>query len=598
MSIIILSNAGAGVESSFEVACSQAADGAVDGQPDASAPARSSVHWRALFIAEAGRLLNSSLDYTATLEAVARAVVPALADYCLVDLLEPDGAVQRLAAVHRDPAKEKLMDDMRRVHRPHVSEPGIVMHVLRDGRPLLHEQVTDADLVAASRGPEHLEMLRALTPQSRVTAPLIARSRILGAISLVYAESGRRYAREDIDVAMDLAQRAAVAIDNARLYREAQDANAAKDRFLAQLSHELRTPLTPALLLAQACAARSDLPAEVRDDAEVIRRNLELEARLIDDLLDLTRVVSGKLIIEPAVIDAHQAAVRACDVCRPEMHAKALRFSLDLTADEHHVEADAGRLQQVLWNLLKNAAKFTPHGGSIVVRSSNPRAGLLRFEVQDTGPGIEPEAMARIFKPFEQASEAVTRQFGGLGLGLAISKALVDMHRGVIRVHSDGPGRGATFVVELRAWSNEAAKEDGAIERGTQHANPRAHQHPGLRILLVEDHDDTLRLMARLLEGLGHRVTQASDVSDAMNAADAGTFDLVISDLGLPDGSGLHLMQHLHRQWQLPGIALSGFGMEEDVRRSIDAGFVEHLTKPIDIDMLLAAIKRVGRCRD
>jgi signal transduction histidine kinase len=591
MAQIMLDDVGSGLQALMAASRSLERAGATQEQSIAADAGEPAGHWRALFMAEAGRLLNSSLDYATTLEAVARAAVPALADYCLVDLLQDDGVVHRLVAVHRDPDKEKLMDRMRRVHHPHLSQPGIVMDVMRTGQPLLHEQMAEEDLVAASHGPEHLELLRALGPRSRVTVPLIARSRTLGSISLVMSDSGRRYAQADVELAMDLAQRAAIAIDNARLYREAQEANAAKDRFLAQLSHELRTPLTPALLLAQSCACREDLPQDIRDDAKIIQRNLELEARLIDDLLDLTRVASGKLKIEAAIVDGHEVAIKACDVCRTEMRAKSLRLAVELSAVRHHVEADPARLQQVLWNLLRNATKFTPSGGSITLRSTNPRPDLLRFEVQDTGTGIESDAMLRIFRPFEQASESVTRQFGGLGLGLAISKALVEMHHGQSRAHSDGAGRGATFTVELRTV--ECPSADSAVQRGGAVTGNRP-----LRILLVEDHDDTLHLMTRLLERQGHQVTRAGGIAEALDAAEGGRFDLVISDLGLPDGSGLQLMQHLRRQCDLPGIALSGFGMEEDVRRSLEAGFTAHLTKPLDIEQLHAAIGQVisGTC--
>ena len=374
-------------------------------------------------------------------------------------------------------------------------------------------------------------------------------------------------------------------------------ANASKDQFLATLSHELRTPLTPALMVIAARESDPALSADLREDLATARRNLELEARLIDDLLDLNRVVRGKIPLHLQPQNLHAIIQRARAVCRADFETKEQNIRLELQADGHFIDADAGRLQQVFWNLLRNASKFTPQGGSIAIRSSNPNPGTVRVEIVDTGIGIAPEKIDRLFVPFEQGDMSITRQFGGMGLGLAISKALVDLHNGQIQARSEGEGMGTTFTVELPLTRSQVPVEEAAplSDAAVRAAQPGARK---LRILLVEDHLDTLRILSRLLESHGGIVTAAQTFDAALAAAQtahqgAGKFDLLISDLGLPDGDGRALMSALRDRYGFPGIALSGYGMEEDVEKSRVAGFREHLTKPVKIAELLQTVERV-----
>jgi nitrogen-specific signal transduction histidine kinase/ActR/RegA family two-component response regulator len=367
----------------------------------------------------------------------------------------------------------------------------------------------------------------------------------------------------------------------------AEAANRAKDQFLAVLSHELRTPLTPALVAAELLERRTDLPPDVGEAAAMIRRNVELEVKLIDDLLDLTRVTRGKLQLDRAPVDLHETVKHAAEACGGEARAKGLTLALDLQAAPAAVMGDATRLQQVLWNLVKNAVKFTPAGGRVTVRTRRPAgADRVQVEVADTGVGIDPAVLPRIFDAFEQGGAAVTRQFGGLGLGLAISKALVELHGGTLTAASDGPGRGATFVLALPA---AAAGPAAPVRPAARNGDGLA----GVRVLLVEDNADTARVMGRVLQGWGCAVTAAGSVAAAAAAAGEGAFDLVLSDLGLPDGSGHDLMRQLAARHGLRGIALSGYGMEADVRESLAAGFAEHLTKPVDLERLEAALRRL-----
>jgi CheY-like chemotaxis protein len=448
----------------------------------------------------------------------------------------------------------------------------------------------------------------------------------------------------------------------------AEAANRSKDQFLAVLSHELRTPLTPVLMAVQALAEEeSNLPEEMKGMLAMIRRNVELEARLIDDLLDLTRIAKGKLQLHLEMIDAHDLITSALEICRAEIDAKEILVQVDLAARRHVVYADSARLQQVFWNLINNAVKFTPAGGTLRIRTFDEDERLVA-QVADSGIGIDPQTLPRIFDAFEQGEGAITRRFGGLGLGLAICRALMRMHWGMIQAASEGKGKGATFTIKLtghapativkgpggdplriadrglRTEQNGPQSQSHAANPQSAIANPRspgiaaassptANNPPapaslGRRILMVDDHADTRAAMKRLLERCGYHVITADSVRGAIQSSGDQPIDILISDIGLPDGSGLEIMRHFrhrgrpgHGQGQVGdgghgegdddgggvghggggppapgmvrGIALSGFGMEEDIRRSREAGFEHHLTKPVTFDRLRAVLKQI-----
>jgi two-component system CheB/CheR fusion protein len=365
----------------------------------------------------------------------------------------------------------------------------------------------------------------------------------------------------------------------------AEHANRAKDHFLAVLSHELRTPLTPVVMGVSILQERSDLDPSVREILEMVRRNVELEARLIDDLLDLQRIERGKIELRQNPVDLCTVIHRAVEWCKPDIDAQDLHFKVNWgQSAPYWVEADVPRLQQVFWNLLNNAIKFTPRGGRLDVRC-RPHETNVVAEVQDSGIGIEPEAMPYIFDAFEQADRSITRRLGGLGLGLAISNALVEMHGGTITAHSEGQDKGATFRIRLPLCAPA-----GRPESPTPAAIPERAAR-SLHILLVEDHGVTAKIMRTVLTAEGHAVETAGDLATALELAGQHAFDLLVSDLGLPDGSGQDLMRELRvRGHKFPGIALSGYGQEEDIRRSREAGFAIHLTKPASREAVLEAI--------
>ena len=367
----------------------------------------------------------------------------------------------------------------------------------------------------------------------------------------------------------------------------AERASKAKDDFLAALSHELRTPLTPALAAATYLEDNAEkIPQEFVEDVQLIKRNVKLEARLIDDLLDLTRITRGKLRLDLETCDAHTIIRNAIDTASSATAAKKLKLSTKLNAKQRHIRADCIRLQQVFWNLINNAVKFTPPGGQIAIRTFDGDRGRFHFEITDNGIGIERERLASLFKPFEQADASVTRQFGGLGLGLAISKHLVDLHHGTIEAQSCGRSFGATFKVILDVLPEGVGKTD---------QDSRAVKRPQkpLRILLVEDHRDTRHMLSRLLTHFGHQVLTADNIRNALNIIASENVEVLLCDIGLPDGTGYEVIAEAKRKRRIKAVAITGFGTEEDIRRSKGAGFDFHLVKPVDVHELQTILDQV-----
>ncbi|HEY5778359.1 MAG TPA: PAS domain S-box protein [Terrimicrobiaceae bacterium] len=432
-------------------------------------------------------------------------------------------------------------------------EEGGILQRIRQGQRVEHYET-----VRQCKNGTHIEVSLTISPLRDRTGMIIGASKI----------------------ARDISERKLTERELERAKEAAEAASRSKDRFLAVLSHELRTPLTPVLMTAALRERDPDLPQSLRADMAMIRRNVELETKLIDDLLDLSRITSGKLSLRLESLDLNAAVEQVCDICHSQIQEKGIQLFVVLDATVEMVTADSSRLQQILWNVLKNAAKFTPQGGTIRVTTSRVGAGRMQVQVEDSGAGISAQMLPKIFDAFEQGDARVTRQFGGLGLGLAISKALVELHHGSIRVESPGIGAGCTVTIEMPAAAShkEPSSAVGAFKAGNS-------EQP-LRLLIVEDHADTALLLKRLLETSGYTVKTAGGVAEALEAAAREPFDVLVSDLGLPDGTGCELMRQLRERQPLRGIAMSGYGMEEDVRQSLEAGFSEHLVKPVDISTL------------
>jgi len=542
---------------------------------------------RLAFLADASNVLAGSLDYDETLRSLAQLVVPRVADFCVV-LAEDEGRMRQVAVAHCDPVDDPTM---RRLAEEFPSSDAARIggaHVLKTGKSQMVCDVQNGELREVFSEKADRDWLRSFAARSFIAVPLRAHDRVLGAIVMINTSSGRICGPDELSLAEELAHRAALALDNAGLYKSAQTAraeseraNRAKDSFLAMLSHELRTPLTPVLTSVLALEQSNELSDELRASLQMIRRNVQLEARLIDDLLDLTRISKGKVQLNLEEVDAHLLLRSALEICQADIDKKKLVLRTGFAAEKVTLEADPARLQQIFWNLIKNAVKFTPEGGQLEIRTVN-RAGELCVCVSDTGIGIDADTLPKIFNAFEQGERT---QFGGLGLGLAISKALVETHHGKLTAESEGRDKGATFTVSFPLV-------DSVID-GKEPAAPLAPApHKSMRVLLVEDHEDTNHSLTLLLRRRGYHVQSAHTVQAALEAAAQEKFDVLVSDIGLPDGSGIDLMEKLKVNHPIFGIALTGFGMEDDLRKSHEVGFNHHLVKPVDLNRLDALIQQ------
>ncbi len=436
-----------------------------------------------------------------------------------------------------------------------------------------------------------------------VALPLYRQGKIFGTLA-VYAAELDLFHEKEVKLLEEVASDVSFALDHLEQERRrredevaliqakeaAEAASRAKDQFIAVLSHELRTPLTPALTAISLMQASREWDDDDKEQIEMIRRNVELEASLIDDLLDVTRISRGVIELRLEEVDVHACLRKALEICRDEIATKNLKCTVALEASKSEVWADSARLQQVFWNLIKNAVKFTPAGGHIGIRSTNAN-GRIHIEISDTGIGIEAEMLSRIFNAFEQGEQTRSRRFGGLGLGLCIAKNVVELHHGRLAAFSDGHNKGAVFTVELDLIP------PGQTPCPAAAAALPPREKGQLKILLVEDHFDTLRVLSRLLERWGYEVKCADRVARALELAEREPFDLLVSDIGLPDGDGLGIMRQVRARYGIRGIALSGFGTEEDLRQSRAAGFEEHLTKPVAMEALHAAVERLAAAR-
>lgn len=408
---------------------------------------------RALFLARASQALATSLNEEQIYQEAVRIAVPFLADICIVDRLEEKG-FSRIAAFNQSSTVDfDAASRLRERYPIKLVENYLVAEVMRTGETRIFGDPPKLSKYTAQFQGEQNDypLLKALSAQSAIIVPLVNRGDVFGAISFIFTDAARSYNLAEIALTQDFGRRVSTAVDHALLYATAQEAqrnaemaSRAKDRFLAMLSHELRTPLTPILFSSSILMEDPTVPDAIREHLRVIVKNAELEARLIDDLLDVTRISRGKLHLSFGIADAHEVLRSVLETCSSELINHQLQVSVDLQATNYQLCADVDRLQQVFWNLLKNAIKFTPREGQIRIRSMNLRSDLLSIEVQDSGKGIAPGVVARIFDPFEQAENSE-----GLGLGLAICKNIVELHGGRITVNSPGLGNGATFIVEI-----------------------------------------------------------------------------------------------------------------------------------------------------
>ncbi|HEU5193757.1 MAG TPA: GAF domain-containing protein [Methylomirabilota bacterium] len=559
--------------------------------------------------ADVSRALASSLDDEATLDTVAQLVVPGHADWCMVHMARRDGSVRLVAVAHADPAHSALAAETRALppSTDWLERAGPMIHALRAGRSTFLPHVTPAELEAFAGGVDDRRIYAALHPHSLVMVPLVARGRTLGSMTWLRTGGAPAFDADDLALAEDLAARMALGIDNARLYRraerarvEAEDANRAKDEFLAVLSHELRTPLTAMLgwlRLLRAGQLNADKTAQA---LEVVERNTRAQAQLINDLLDVSRIVAGKLQLDRYPVDLAPIMEEAVELSRGDAESK--RVKIELTVDEGTgaVLGDPLRLGQIVANLVTNAVKFTPGGGLVQVSLTRSDDAAV-ITVTDTGIGIEAALLPRIFDRFRQADSTITRRHGGLGLGLAIVRHLAELHGGTVSAESAGAGQGARFTVglPLAPAGGRQGQRQAALAAASVQADARLL---GLRVLVVEDHHDTADLMRTVLERHGATVRVAGSLAAAVAALDGREVDVLLSDIAMPDGTGYELVRRLRAGERERGhapiaaVAVTAFVGSDDRQRASASGFQHFASKPVEpVELVDTVARAAGR---
>ncbi len=536
-------------------------------------------------LADAGATLGGSLDYHATLQHLTHLLVPRLADWCAVDLLTEAGMLERVSVHHADSRSVALANELFTRFPPRREDPYGVWHVLESREPEWAAEISDDVLESVAHAPEHLELLRGLNLRSFICVPLIARNIPLGVLTLAYAESGRRYGVSDVDLARDLARRAAAAVDNAQLYTQMRAEDRRKDEFLATLAHELRNPLAPIRTGLSLLRVTTD-PEALEKTRRVMERQLGHMVRLIDDLLDLSRVTRGRLQLEMDRLDLQSIVGTAIETSRPLLEKAGVQLDVRLPGAPVILEADGTRLSQVLSNLLNNASKFTARGGRVELDAEEEGTDVV-IRVRDNGAGIPPQMLNHIFEMFVQAGDVGGMQNpGGLGIGLTLVRRLVELHGGRVWAESEGPGRGSAFIIRLpRAQENPAPPAVTSASMRASADGPSSTR----RVLIVDDNTDAAQMLEALLGLDGHEVRTAHSGPEALDAIRDFHPDVAFLDIGLPGMNGYELARRLRAEPRLDGmtlVALTGWGQDEDRRRSTEAGIDHHLTKPVEPNVI------------
>ena len=548
---------------------------------------------RFALLAEVGRELSSSLDEKAMLARLADLVVPQFADVCVLDMFDEAGNIRCAAAAHREPAGLELLREIHRRYPPSVGAASGMGLVLRTGEPLLLPQIDEEQIRAVAQDDEHLRLIARLGVKSAIAVPLMARGRVLGALSLGVTEGERRYGPDDLALAEEMAARAAIAVENARLYQEAQNTAEAlretdrrKDEFLAMLAHELRNPLTAIsnagyVLDRKGAGDRAGDP-RTSELLAMIGRQIRHLSRLVDDLLDVSRFSRGRIELRQEPVELRRAVEGAVETARPFIEQRRHELSVSLPEEPLWIEADVTRIEQVLANLLHNAAKFTEPGGRIGLAAECQESEVV-LRVRDSGSGISPDLLPHVFDLFVQEDRSLARSQGGLGIGLTLVRALVERHGGSVEAASEGPGHGSEFTVRLPLLDMPSGLDSGLPVPTPETAGKTA------RVLLVEDNLDAAEALSELLRMWGHEVQVAHDGLSALMTARESHPDVVLLDIGLPGMDGYEVARELRA---IPGlararlIALTGYGQDADRHRSQLAGVDHHLVKPVDLEQL------------
>jgi signal transduction histidine kinase/CheY-like chemotaxis protein len=563
---------------------------------------------RSTFLAEASAALANSLEFGATVRNLAQVVIPFLADLGAVTLAGEAGEPISTDAAwtcggqpfHQDTPTEtvRLASLTCKINFPSVLTEAIQRVLVGGKRELIGDRSLEGQ-PQVSLPPTNGSLTSSLfSLRSAVVLPLRGRGKVLGALTLALGPSGRQFGLTELALAEDLTGRAAVALDNARLYQDLQEADRRKNEFLSMLAHELRNPLAPIRNAIHILRLRSGESSERKWAQDVIDRQVHHMVRLVDDLLDVSRITSGKIRLQFEPVEVSALVGRAVETSRPLIDSRCHQLLVHVPPGPLQVNGDPTRLSQVLSNLLNNAAKYTPEGGKIwltVEREEGPHPGQpgeVVLRVRDSGVGIPPAMLGRVFDLFTQVDRTLDRSEGGLGIGLTLVRQLVEMHGGKVQATSPGPNEGSEFVVRLPLWvaSGPGRRETGHDTGAT--SSPAIQK----RILVVDDNRDSADSLALLLRLGGHEVEMAHDGSSALALAQAFRPEVILLDIGLPGMSGYEVARKL-REVDQPRpllIALTGYGQEEDQRRSLEAGFDYHLVKPVEMAKLLSLVNSAG----
>ena len=555
-------------------------------------------HEKIEFLAQAGELLASSLDYRATLGRLTSLLVPRLADWCAIHL---DGVPDaEMPIAHVDPSKEPLLREMFTRFPPPESSILGHAHVVRTGQPVLVSRIDPASYAQIAQTPEHLERIREMGTRSFMIVPLRVQTATFGALMVGYVEPPREYDGESLMLMTDVARRAAVAIEHARLYALSQSARSraetatrVKDELLATVSHELRTPLNVIQGWVRLLRSGTLTEANAAQGLEAIERNADAQTRVVTDLLDIGNALTGRIELKPSKLDLGEVVARAAQELRLAATAKRIRIDVRVPRGGSAMSGDAGRLQQLAWNLLSNAVKFTPKGGHVLVRVEHGEDELI-LTVADDGIGINGDFLPYVFESFRQADSSATRQYGGLGVGLSLAKHIVELHGGRIEARSQGVGHGATFEAHLPINPVLAAPITLAPPAMTS-LDVAAPPLRGVRVLIVDDDPDARELLRYVLGTSGMHVRMASSADDALSQLEDDKPDIVMSDIGMPGIDGYTLIRRIRTLpdpalRDLPVVALTAFTRSGDRNRALVEGFNAHLGKPAEPDDLVRVI--------
>ncbi len=550
-------------------------------------------------LADAGILLANPTDMEGTIRRIPRLVIPGLADSCVVYLTDPEGAIRRAAIAHRDPSIQQLMVEVLNSFEIDPDGPSPVAEVLRTGQPDLRPEIDPETIATLITDPDRRNRFQPAWPTSHLIVPMMAAGKTIGAFGLAMTHPDRRFSAEDLPVAEDLARRAAIALENARLYLELREADRRKTEFLAVLAHELRNPLAPVrtaleLLKLPEPSRRHDPEAADREHVRAMASSQVAHmARLIEDLMDVTRISRGTIELRRETIDLVSVARRVVSAVGTQVAEIGQALSVHLPAEPVWIQADPARIEQILWNILTNASKYSDSGGRITLSITLDEIQAI-IQVKDTGIGITPETLPQIFELFVQADQGPGRHRGGLGIGLSLVRMLVELHGGTIRAQSDGLGQGSEFVVQLPRIASPQSQLNAVVPsflNGQETTpSPGSALPSPLRLLIVDDNRDAAVTLGKLLGKLGgHEVRVAHDGPEALQIAEAFEPEVVLLDIGLPGMDGYEVARRLRASAQCGNallIALTGWGQQEDYRRSRDAGFDHHLVKPVDSDVI------------